>query len=224
MDLTDTDGAARKVPTHEVTYVQLRNMVLTGGLAPGQAVTIQGLIRDLGAGMTPVREAIRRLTAEGALQLHGNRRVSVPSLTPALLDQIAFARLTIEPKIAELAAPRLSAAMIERLVAIDAGIDPAIRRGDIPAYLTGNHEFHFVLYEASGAQVLVDIAQSLWLRFGPSLRVVAARYHAGRLPDRHGDAIAAMRAGDGRALARAVEADIAQGVDLVRQALEAGEF
>lgn len=218
------DGAARKIPTHEITYVQLRDMVLTGALAPGQAVTIQGLIRDLGAGMTPVREAIRRLTAEGALQLHGNRRVSVPSLTPALLDQIAFARLTIEPKIAELAAPRLSEGIIVRLAAIDAEIDPAIERGDIRAYLNGNHQFHFTLYEASGAQVLTDIAQSLWLRFGPSLRAVAARYHAGRLPDRHVDALKAMRAGDGRALARAVEADIAQGVDLVRQALQAGEI
>lgn len=223
MDMGNGGASDRKVPTHETTYVQLRDMVLTGGLAPGQAVTIQGLIRDLGAGMTPVREAIRRLTAEGALQLHGNRRVSVPSLTPALLDQIAYARLTIEPKIAELAAPRLSEETILRLIEIDAGIEPAIERGDIPAYLTGNHQFHFVLYEASGAQVLVDIAQSLWLRFGPSLRAVAARYHARRLPDRHVDALQAMRAGDGRALAKAIEADIAQGIDLVRQALQAGE-
>ena len=223
MNMVNGDAMDRKVPTHEITYVRLRDMVLTGGLAPGQAVTIQGLIRDLGAGMTPVREAIRRLTAEGALHLHGNRRVSVPRLTPALLDEIAFARLMIEPRIAELAAPRLSETTIGQLVEIDATIDPAIKRGDIPAYLTGNHKFHFTLYEASGAQVLTEIAQSLWLRFGPSLRVVAARYHAGRLPDRHLDAIAAMRAGDGRLLARAVEADIAQGVEQVRQALQAGE-
>ncbi len=218
-DVTD-----RKVPTHEVTYVQLRDMVLTGGLAPGQAVTIQGLIRDLGAGMTPVREAIRRLTAEGALQLHGNRRVSVPNLTPALLDEIAFARLTIEPKIAELAAPRLSEQAISLLAQIDEAINDAIRDDDIPAYLSGNHRFHFTLYDAAGAQVLTDIAQSLWLRFGPSLRVVSARYSQGRLPDRHSDALAAMRAGDGRALARAIEADIAQGVEFVRQALQAGEI
>lgn len=224
MDMSKSGDPDRKVPTHEITYVQLRDMVLTGVLAPGQAVTIQGLIHELGAGMTPVREAIRRLTAEGALQLHGNRRVSVPNLTAELLDQIAFARLTIEPKIAELASPRLSEALIDELGQIDAQIDPAIRRGDIPAYLTGNHLFHFRLYEASGAQVLVDIAQSLWLRFGPSLRVVAARYHASRLPDRHNDAMSAMRAGDGRTLALAIEADIAQGVDLVRQALQAGEI
>jgi DNA-binding GntR family transcriptional regulator len=59
---------ARKIPSHEVTYAQLRDMVLFGVLEPGQPVTIQGLIADLGAGMTPVREAIRRLTAEGALE------------------------------------------------------------------------------------------------------------------------------------------------------------
>lgn len=224
MILGNGDAAERKVPTHEVTYAQLRDMVLMGGLAPGQAVTIQGLIRDLGAGMTPVREAIRRLTAEGALQLHGNRRVSVPRLTPPLLDEIAFARLTIEPKIAEMAAPRLTEAAIAHLAQIDETINEAMKLGDIPGYLSGNHRFHFTLYDASGAQVLTDMAQSLWLRFGPSLRVVSARYSKSRLPDRHSDAIEAMRAGDGKALARAVEADIAQGVEYVRQALQAGEI
>lgn len=224
MDMGNGGASDRKVPTHETTYVQLRDMVLTGGLAPGQAVTIQGLIRDLSAGMTPVREAIRRLTAEGALQLHGNRRVSVPNLTAELLDQIAFARLTIEPKIAELAAPRLTEQTINRLAQIDQAINEAMRKNDIHGYLAGNHCFHFTLYEASGAQILTDMAQSLWLRFGPSLRVVTARYSQGRLPDRHSDAIGAMRAGDGRALARAVEADIAQGVEFVRQALQAGEI
>lgn len=61
------DADTRKIPSHEVTYARLRDMILFGHLAPGQPVTIQGLIADLGAGMTPVREAIRRLTAEGAL-------------------------------------------------------------------------------------------------------------------------------------------------------------
>ncbi len=219
----DAELTERKVPTHEVTYAQLRDMVLTGGLQPGQAVTIQGLIRDLGAGMTPVREAIRRLTAEGALQLHGNRRVSVPRLTAALLDEIAFARLTIEPKLAELAAPRLTEGTIAELARLDQAVNTAIAASAVPDYLKANHQFHFTLYEASGAAVLTDIAQSLWLRFGPSLRVVSARYHRHRLPDRHSDALEAMRQGDGRALARAIEADIAQGVELVRQAQQAGE-
>jgi DNA-binding GntR family transcriptional regulator len=217
-------GDMRKVPTHEVTYGRLRDMVLYGLLEPGQPVTIQGLIAELGAGMTPVREAIRRLTAEGALVLQGNRRVVVPRLTVSALDQMAFVRLAVEPHLAALALPGLTAERIARLAAVDSGIDRSILEGDVPGYLAGNHRFHFTLYAASGAPVLEDIARSLWLRFGPSLRVVAGRYGAGRLPDRHGEALAAMRAGDAAGLARAIREDIAQGVEQVRQALAAGEI
>lgn len=209
----------RKVPTHEVTYLRLREMVLYGVLAPGQPVTIQGLIRDLDAGMTPVREAIRRLTAEGALILHDNRRVSVPRMTPALLDQLVHVREAVEPRLAELACPHVTPALLARLEEIDHGIEPAIRASDAQTYLRLNHAFHFALYEAAGATVLEDIARSVWLRFGPSLRVILSRYISLGLPDRHAEALAAMRAGDAQALAVAIREDIAQGVDQVRAAL-----
>ena len=209
----------RKVPTHEVTYLRLREMVLYGVLAPGQPVTIQGLIRDLDAGMTPVREAIRRLTAEGALILHDNRRVSVPRMTPALLDQLVHVREAVEPKLAELACPHVTPALLARLEEIDHGIEPAIRASDAQTYLRLNHAFHFALYEAAGATVLEDIARSVWLRFGPSLRVILSRYISLGLPDRHAEALAAMRAGDAQALAVAIREDIAQGVEQVRAAL-----
>ena len=218
--MTDT----RKIPTHEITYARLRDMILFGLLEPGAPVTIQGLINDLGAGMTPVREALRRLAAEGALLPQGNRRVTVPRVNLALLDQIAFARLTIEPHLAELAAAHLTPALIARLEALDAQVDAAIRAGDITAYLQSNHAFHFALYEASNAPVLVDMARSLWLRFGPSLRIVVARGGALALPDQHGLALSAMREGDGAGLARALRDDILQGVDQVRTALARGEI
>lgn len=213
--------AGRKVPSHEVTYARLRDMVLYGHLEPGQPVTIQGLIRDLGAGMTPVREAIRRLAAEGALSAQDNRRVVVPRATPDLIDQVAFARLAVEPELARRAATRLTPAILDRLSAGDAAVEAAIASGDVQGYLAGNHAFHFALYEAAGAPVLVDIARSLWLRFGPALRVVCARHGDAELPDRHAEAMAAARAGDGPALADAVARDIQQGVDLVRAALAA---
>ena len=218
------DADNRKIPSHEVTYARLRDMILYGHLAPGAPVTIQGLIGDLGAGMTPVREAIRRLTAEGALLPQGNRRVAVPQMSGAVLDQVAFARLTIEPRLAELAAENLSSGLIDRLQSIDNAVDRAIRSANIPAYLEANHAFHFALYEASDAAVLVDMARSMWLRFGPSLRVVCARYGSGALPDRHSEALAAMRAGDAGGLAAAIKRDIADGVGQVRQAIAEGEI
>ena len=213
----------RKIPTHEVTYARIRDMILFGELAPGQPVTIQGLIKDLDAGMTPVREAIRRLEAEGALMPQGNRRVAVPRLDLALLDQIAFARMTIEPRLAELAAANLAEDSIAELEALDSAVNEAITTGDIHAYLQNNHAFHFRLYEASAAPVLVDIARSLWLRFGPSLRVVA-RTGTGGLPDRHEEALGAMRRGAAADLSRAIASDIAQGIDQVKAALARGEI
>jgi DNA-binding GntR family transcriptional regulator len=213
------DADTRKIPSHEVTYARLRDMILFGHLAPGAPVTIQGLIADLGAGMTPVREAIRRLTAEGALLPQGNRRVAVPQLSAEMLDQVAFARLAIEPNLAARAATRLTTAQIDRLQAIDAKVNRAIDSGNLPDYLAANHAFHFALYEAADAPVLLDLARSLWLRAGPSLRAVIDRFGRETAPDLHREALAAMRAGDAKALAAAIERDIQQGVEHVRQAL-----
>jgi DNA-binding GntR family transcriptional regulator len=216
------DADARKIPSHEVTYARLRDMILFGHLAPGAPVTIQGLIADLGAGMTPVREAIRRLTAEGALLPQGNRRVAVPQMSAEMLDQVAFARLSIEPNLAARAAGRLTPPQIDRLEAIDAKVNRAIETGNLPEYLAANHAFHFALYEAADAPVLLDLARSLWLRAGPSLRAVIDRFGRESAPDLHREALAAMRAGDAKALSAAIERDIQQGVDHVRQALTEG--
>ena len=215
---------ARKIPTHEVTYARLRDMILFGTLAPGQPVTIQGLVGDLSAGMTPVREAIRRLAAEGALNPQGNRRVTVPRLDAGLLDQIAFARQTIEPHLADLAARAATPALVAALEDHDSRVDAAIKAGDIHGYLESNHAFHFALYDASGAGVLTDMARSLWLRFGPSLRTVIEKGGASGLPDRHEELLAALHAGDAAGVARAMRADIDQGVDQVRAALARGEI
>ncbi|MCB5410255.1 GntR family transcriptional regulator [Pseudogemmobacter faecipullorum] len=218
------EADSRKIPTHEVTWTKLRDMILFGALAPGQPVTIQGLTAELGAGMTPVREAIRRLTAEGALMPQGNRRVAVPQMTQSVLDQLAWARQAIEPHLAELALPRLTPELIARLREIDGEVNAAIAAGSIPGYLRANHSFHFTLYEAAEAPVLLDFAHSLWLRAGPSLRVVMGRYSSSGLPDLHDEALAAMERGDAAGLSAAISRDLQQGIDHVRLALAEGAF
>lgn len=218
------ESEGRKIPTHEVTYARLRDMILFGQLAPGQPVTIQGLIGELDAGMTPVREAIRRLAAEGALTPQGNRRVTVPQMTLATLDQLAYARRAIEPHLGRLAIARIGAEGVERMHALDEVLNQAIAARDISGYLRANHAFHFTLYEAADAPVLLDIARSLWLRAGPSLRLVMGRFAESTLPDRHSDALSALSTGDAEALSAAVEADIQQGVDQVRLAIKEGAF
>lgn len=208
-------------PDHLATYQKIREMILFGDLAPGQPVTIHGMTAATSAGMTPVREAIRRLTAEGALEALENRRVCVPLMTAAAFDEILYARQAIEPRLAGLAASRIDAHGVERLEQLDAEVDEAIARGDARSYLRHNYLFHFAIYEAARTEVLVRIVGSLWLRMGPALRVVCGRYGTSNLPDRHKDAVAALRAGDADAATTALQRDIGEGAGLVREALTA---
>lgn len=210
---------AAPMPAHQQVYEALRARVLYGELAPGSAVTIQGIADDLGAGMTPVREALRRLVAEGALALQGNRRVSVPVLTPADIDEIDHLRHAVEPELARRAARHTSAAALERLRAIDSDLDQAIAGGDVAAYLERNHRFHAELHHLARAPILRDVAEGLWLRFGPSMRVVCGRIGTASLPDQHKALLAALAAADEQAVARAMHEDVAQGIDQLRLSL-----
>lgn len=209
------------IPVHEQVYRRLRDMVLFGDLAPGQAITIQGLAGNLDAGMTPVREAIRRLIAEGALQMQGNRRVCVPLLDASQIEELAFARLAIEPELARRASKHVTDETLDFLARIDADLDAAITAGNLRAYLRLNYEFHHGLYGLAGAPVLLDLAEKMWLQFGPSLRTVMDAACADTMPDCHKTLLAALGDGDGPAAATAVHLDILQGVERVRGGLAA---
>ena len=209
-----------KLPEHQAIYRQIRDMILFGILVPGQAVTIQGLTEMIGAGVTPVREAIRRLTAEGALEAGGNRRVRVPLITRETLDEIGFARLAVEPRLAELAAQRMTDTCLSDLARLDARVDEAISNGNIEHYLEFNYRFHFRLYQQANAQVLTKIAASLWLQMGPSLRIVCGRFGTANLPDKHDEALSALREGNAARAGAAIADDIRQGLGQVRLTLD----
>ncbi|WP_371055942.1 GntR family transcriptional regulator [Rhodosalinus sp. K401] len=221
--LTNKAASGGRAPAHQIVYRALRDRILHGEMAPGQPVTIQGLADSTGAGMTPVREAIRRLTSEGALVFQDNRRVSVPVLDARGAEELIFARQALEPELARRAAATAGPDALARLAAEDAALDRAIARGDVGGYLRHNHGFHAVLYVVARAPVLADLVEGLWLRFGPSLRIVCGRVGTGSLPDRHKEIMDALAAGDGDAAAAAMREDIEQGMAALRAGIAAGE-
>lgn len=218
--MTSVQTPTSRLPAHELIYRQLRDQVLFGDLAPGQAVTIQGLTDKLGAGMTPVREAIRRLIAEGALEFQGNRRVTVPLLDADRISELILARQWLDPHLALRATERATLEDLEELTIMDTAHDAAIEKGDLRAYLELNYCFHKRLYMIADAPILAELADGLWLRFGPSLRVVCGRMGTQNLPDKHKDILAAMHARDAERAARAIREDVIQGMEQVRQSLE----
>lgn len=208
---------ASKAPAHETVYQTLRGQILFGELAPGQAVTIQGLTDALNVGMTPVREAIRRLISDGALVFQGNRRVSVPLLRPNDIDELLYARKAIECELVRRATQRISAEQVSELEAIDDALDRAISAGDVAEYLAQNYAFHTSLYSHADAPILADLADRLWLQFGPSLRVVCGRLGTQSFPDRHKDILDALRKSDPELACLAMERDVVQGMEQVSQ-------
>lgn len=224
MDLIKNKASASttdngKQPAHEQVYQKLRSQILFGELVPGQPVTIQGLTDSLGVGMTPVREAIRRLISDGALVFQGNRRVSVPLLSPGDIQEMIFARTAIESELSRRATSNLQTEDIDHLERLDMHLDRMIADGDVGGYLRLNQAFHETLYSHANAPILSDLAERLWLRFGPSLRVVCGRFGTQSLPDRHKDIIAALRNGDAEKAVKATTQDIEQGMELMADAL-----
>ncbi|WP_333712085.1 GntR family transcriptional regulator [Yoonia sp.] len=209
-----------KRPEHETIYGRVKEMILFGEFVPGQPLTIHGLAEKIDTGITPAREAIRRLTAEGALATLENRRIEVPAMTADHLDQIELVRMTVEPELARLAAAKLKAEDIQELERLDSLINEAIMTGDVRSYLEANYRFHFALYHYADATLLQAVAAGLWLRVGPSLRVICGRFGTDKLVDHHREATTAMRAGDPDAVSRAMAEDIRQGIAFVRQTLD----
>ncbi len=211
---TEEDGPIDG-PLHDRVYRLLRHALVTGRIVPGHAVTLRGLAQSLGVSPMPVREAIRRVSAEGGLVVGANRRLWVPAMDAERYDELIRARTLLEPEAAVRALPHIDSERVERLRDIDDSIDVALEQGDVEAYMAGNHRFHFEIYSAAPSRVLVPLIESLWLQFGPFMRSVYGRLGTAALVDHHVNALEAIIARDADALAAAIRADILEGMELI---------
>lgn len=196
-------------------YAEMRQRLVTGRMSPGHELSTRSLATELGVSQTPVRDALSRLAAEGAVSIRSKRRVRVPPMTTARFDDLLHCRLLLEPEAAALALPHLTPEHVQRLREIDATLDQAIASGDADAYMSANHAFHFTLYRAQPKETLAQLIETLWLQFGPFMRLVYGRVSNAKLNDSHQAAIRAIEAGDAEALRAAIAADIADGMGLI---------
>ncbi len=199
-------------------YAELRQRLITGRLSPGHELSTRTLAAELGVSQTPVRDALSRLAAEGAVSIRTKRRVRVPPMTEERFDDLLRCRLLLEPEAAALALPHVTARAVEALRAADADLDAAIVRGDADAYMSANHAFHFTFYRLQPGATLTQLIETLWLQFGPFMRFAYDNVASAGLNDSHQAAIAAAEAGDAEKLRAAIAHDIADGMGLIARA------
>jgi len=197
---------------HDRIYRMLRQQIMHGELAPGQPLTLRGLGKAHGVSMTPVREALRRLVAEGALMLSASGRVATPELGNDRVEELATLRALIEPELATRALPRAHFALIERLQAINATNAEAMVKQDAVAYIRTNLEFHRTLYLRAQSPAMLAVIETVWLQLGPTMRALYTGLKRSELPQHHRMIIAALKAGDEPALRLAIRTDVTQGL------------
>ncbi len=200
-------------------YAEMRQRLVTGRMAPGHELSTRGLATELGVSQTPVRDALSRLAADGAVAIRSKRRVQVPGMTPERFEDLLRCRLLLEPEAAVLALPHIDAARLQLLRDIDARLDRAIAAGDGESYMQNNHAFHFTLYNAQPGRTMTQLIETLWLQFGPFMRVVYERLSKAPMNDQHQAAITAIAARDAKALREAIAADIGDGMGLIGKAM-----
>lgn len=148
-------------------YKRIKELILDGGLMPGEMVTIQGLSSAFGVSAMPVREALQRLTGERALTVVSGRSIGVPELDPGRFADLSRVRMELESTAAAWACGRLSPAALNQLAVLVEAMDQATAKGDTRNYVRANHMFHFAIYSAAGSEALLSIIEGLWLQVSP---------------------------------------------------------
>lgn len=196
----------------QAVYRCLRRAVMIGRIPPGRALTIREIAEALGVSTMPVREALRLLSAERALEVRDNRRVLVPYMTAARFRELCELRVVLETHAALGAISYATPERVASLVEIDRGIDNAVRDENFEQVIALNQEFHRTLYLANPDQESLPLIESLWLQLAPFVRLALSKLADYYRIDRHAEALAALRRQDPIRLRIAIEADIRDGL------------
>lgn len=172
-------GAVRQYSTlREWAYHRLRDMIITGQLAPGADLHEGQLCAQLNISKSPLREALRQLAQEGLVVATSNKGSHVASLTMDDLHEIYSLRRHIEPLEARLAAQRIGEPEIRWLRANIDALAQCIDRGDVRGFAERDVEFHLMLARISAHRRLLRIQESLQAEM---LRLVILRLtHTGQ--------------------------------------------
>jgi DNA-binding GntR family transcriptional regulator len=207
----------------DAIYATLFQWLTVGRFVPGERLKIRDVAATLGVGTMPVRAALLRLAAEGALSYSPNCGVSVPKLSRAEFDDVLQNRLLLEGEAAERGALRVSDQDKQALRQLLQQMAHALRLPDAKAYLDANETFHLVLYRAAGSPLLMNLITTVWLKVGPlSNRLFDDPAAPGVLNHAHDDVMQALDAGDATAVRRAIERDLFVAGQFLRRVCAAG--
>jgi DNA-binding GntR family transcriptional regulator len=147
----------------DLAYARVRDLILSGELAPGAVLPQTALARTIGISTTPLREALRRLKQEGLVELDAHRDARVRPLAASEARDLLELRRNLDPLAASLAAQRRTEA---DLAEVRAALDSLEALSDRPsaAQLESHHRFHAAVHRASHNVLLAQMLDGLWTK------------------------------------------------------------
>ena len=184
---------------------ELRRLIASGELLPGQPVRQEHMAEQLGVSRLPVREALRLLSADGLVSHVHNVGYTVTRLGQAEFGQIYTMRRLLESEVVRdlppAAAPQLAA-----ITAVNDQLADAARKLDLAAMRARNHDFHFAIFRLSPRALIVAEIERLWNLATPyhAMYLYSADARRAVLAE-HAEILTALRAADNEKLAALLE-------------------
>lgn len=150
---------------------QIKDLLITGRLVPGEQLSLRSTAEALGVSVMPVRDAVSQLVAEQALEVAPNRSVRVPKLNAQQFTELTQIRLQIEGYAVEQAARNAPASLIPQLRNLNTQLaeEMGAPEHNKSSMVLLNKELHFRIYQSADMPMLLKIIESLWLKSGPIL-------------------------------------------------------
>jgi DNA-binding GntR family transcriptional regulator len=203
-------------------YLDLKTLLLTGRLPPGQKLMLRDLSKVLGTSLMPIRDATARLVADRALEMLPNRTLVVPKPTLTRFNHIVQIRLVLEGLAAEMAATKMTADELSKARTHAQEFERYGRSAepDVVSAIQANRNLHYTVYNGARSEPLVDMIDSLWLQVGPvfcvSMSNTWVRLSSIEAYRHHNMLLAALTQGDGPGARAAIVNDIADAAARIR--------
>jgi len=206
----------RLAAAHDEAYAHILRALRHGRFRAGERLIPESIAAEIGTSRMPVREALRRLAAEGLVTMRGNRGVTVNALDVKDMQEAFEMRAVLEGLAVRMAVPRLRAADLRRLKAmLDAMEDRSAADAD---WTSAHRAFHETLCAYSDSPRLLRQIASLHSLVEPHMRLwdrMADRHVGTR--EHHEELLAALRGGDPAACEAAMRRHVMDTVpDLLR--------
>ena len=183
----------------EVLLDEIEQLRMDGKILPGEKLDETILAKKFGVSRTPVREAIRALTAIGLVETAGRQGAEVSEVSVSMLIEMFELMAVLEGMCAQLAARRATKDEKSEMYVTHEHLKSTFERGDHKEFYMVNSNFHDQLYSASHTQFLAGQAYRLRRRLSPyRMRVT---YQPGRMRatlSEHLEIISAVNEGDSK--------------------------